>query len=125
MGMKAVGKLHVIREAVQVTERFRKREFVLETAENPRYPQFVQFELTGDRCDDIDSFNLGDEVAVEFQLRGREWHPPDGGDTRYFNTLSVWDIVLMQAAENAPPPIAEPTPDLPTHTLPDGVEPPF
>ena len=38
MGMEISGKLHVINEAQQVTERFRKREFVLELSENARFP---------------------------------------------------------------------------------------
>ena len=48
MGMEASGRIHAIFEAQQVTERFRKREFVLELGDNPRYPQFVIFQLTGD-----------------------------------------------------------------------------
>ena len=91
MGMEISGKIHQINDAQQVTERFRKREFVLELAENPRYPQFVQFQLTGDRCEKIDGLEVGDEVRVEFSLRGREWKSPSG-DVKYFNSLDVWNI---------------------------------
>lgn len=91
MGFKTSGKIHAISEAQQVTERFRKREFVVELADNPRYPQYVQFQLTGDRCENLDGFDVGDEVQVEFSLRGREWKSPKG-DLRYFNSLDVWEI---------------------------------
>ncbi len=91
MGMQISGKLHVINRAQQVTERFRKREFVLELSENSRFPQFVQFQLTGDRCERIDDFEVGDEVQVEFSLRGREWKSPSG-ELKYFNSLDVWNI---------------------------------
>ena len=63
--MNTRGKLHATFEAKQVTERFRKREFVLELAENPRYPQFVQFQLTGDRCEKLDEFSIGARIKQE------------------------------------------------------------
>jgi hypothetical protein len=91
MGMQIRGKLHVIHQAQQVTERFRKRDFVLELSESSRFPQFVQFQLTGDRCERIDDFEVGDEVQVEFSLRGREWKSPSG-EVKYFNSLDVWNI---------------------------------
>ncbi len=47
--MQITGKLHAIFETKQITERFQKREFVVETADNPSYPQMVLFQLTGDR----------------------------------------------------------------------------
>ncbi len=91
MGMETTGKLYKINEAVDVTERFRKREFVIELADNPQYPQHVQFQLTGNRCEQLDGFSVGDEVRLEFSLRGREWTSPSG-DVKYFNSLDVWTV---------------------------------
>jgi len=56
-----------------------------------RYPQYVQFQLTGDRCEALDGFEAGHEVKVEFSLRGREWTSPKG-EVRYFNSLEVWSV---------------------------------
>lgn len=91
MNMQIQGKIHAAFEAAQVTERFRKREFVLELEGASRYPQYVQFQLTGDRCDVLDGFEPGQEVKVEFSLRGREWTSPKG-EVRYFNSLEVWSV---------------------------------
>lgn len=91
MNMQIQGKIHVVFEAAQVTERFRKREFVLELEAASRYPQYVMFQLTGNRCDALDGFESGHEVAVEFSLRGREWTSPKG-EVRFFNSLEVWSI---------------------------------
>ncbi len=115
MGMEISGKIHLINDAQQVTERFRKREFVLELSENPRYPQFVQFQLTGDRCEKIEGLKAGDEVRVEFSLRGREWTSPSG-DVKYFNSLDVWSIdpTGRSAARDDEPPLLD--------TLPPGVD---
>jgi len=89
--MQTQGKIHVTFEAAQVTERFRKREFVLELEAASRYPQYVMFQLTGDRCNELDGFSAGDEIKVEFSLRGREWTSPKG-EVRYFNSLEVWSV---------------------------------
>ena len=91
MGFETTGRIHQLSAAQQVTERFRKREFVVELGDNPRFPQFVQFELTGDRCEQLDDYKVGDEVRVEFSLRGREWKSPKG-ETKYFNSLDVWTL---------------------------------
>ena len=99
MGMEVSGKLHVINEAQQVTERFRKREFVLKLSENARFHQFVVFQLTSDRCGRIDDFEVGDEVRVEFSLRGREWTSPRG-EVKYFNSLDVWNIERAGGAKS-------------------------
>lgn len=91
MGIEATGKVYAISETKVVSERFSKREFVLEIADNPKYPQHVAFEFTGDRCAVLDDFSVGDRVRVEFQLRGREWRSPSG-EVKYFNTLSAWSL---------------------------------
>ena len=113
MGFEINGKLHAIFDVNQVTERFRKREFVIELADNPRYPQYVQFQLTGDRADNLEGFSVGDEVKVEFSLRGREWQSPQG-DTKYFNSLDVWVIERVGASPSQDPYTEEPpTPEGP------------
>jgi hypothetical protein len=94
--MEVSGKLHRIFETKKVTDRFQKREFVIELADNPKYPQVVQFQLTGDRCEQLDRLSVGDEVRIEFSLRGREWKSPQG-DTKYFNSLDVWTIEPARA----------------------------
>jgi hypothetical protein len=97
MGIETTGKLHTIFETKQVSERFTKREFVLELTDNPKYPQAVLFQLTGDRCSQLDSFQVGDQVRIDFSLRGREWRSPSG-ELKYFNSLDVWKVEPARAA---------------------------
>ncbi|HEX4451901.1 MAG TPA: DUF3127 domain-containing protein [Kofleriaceae bacterium] len=97
MGIEVSGKLHTINETKQVSERFSKREFVVELADNPKYPQLVLFQLTGDRCTQLDEFKQGDEVRIEFSLRGREWRSPQG-ELKYFNSLDVWKLEPARAS---------------------------
>ena len=100
MGMEAIGKLHTIYETKQVSERFTKREFVVELADNPKYPQVVLFQLTGDRVSQLDDMKVGDQVRIEFSLRGREWRSPKG-EVKYFNSLDVWKIEAAHAGRSA------------------------
>ena len=100
MGIETTGKLHTIFETKQVSERFTKREFVIELADNPKYPQMVLFQLTGDRCSQLDGMRQGDEVRIEFSLRGREWRSPNG-EVKYFNSLDVWKIEPARAGRSS------------------------
>ncbi|MDO9185199.1 MAG: DUF3127 domain-containing protein [Bacteroidota bacterium] len=88
--MDITGILKVKSEAQQVSEKFKKREFVL-TDNSSQYPQHVSFQLTQDKCNLIDSYNVGAEIKVHFNLRGREWTSPQG-EIKYFNTLEAWRI---------------------------------
>lgn len=92
--MKTQGKIYKIQATEQVTEKFSKREFVLEVTNNPAYVQKVLFTLILDNVSKLDSFNVGDEVEVDFNLKGKEWTSPNG-EVKYFNTIEAFDIKKM------------------------------
>ncbi len=100
--MEIKGKIKNISETVQISERFRKREFVVEYASNPDYPQPLQFEMVQDRCELLDSFVVGQEIEIFFELRGREWTNPQG-QVKYFNTLQAWRLVSEQSSVTTSP----------------------
>ena len=76
--MEVKGKLVEIFETIQVSASFKKREFVLEYAENPQYPEVIKFEMIQDKCDLLDAYQVGQEVNVAFNLKGRKWVDPKG-----------------------------------------------
>jgi hypothetical protein len=80
-----------ISESQQISDKFRKREFVVEYAENPQYPEFIKFELKQDKCDLVNDFTEGQEVEVDFNLKGRKWVNAKG-ETVYFNSLEAWKV---------------------------------
>lgn len=86
-------------EAQQISASFKKREFVVEYAENPLYPQFIKFECIQDRCSLLDEFEAGDEIDISFNLRGREWKAPDG-EVKYFNTIEAWRLTKVSGGAN-------------------------
>lgn len=87
--MDIKGKVHEISQVITVSDKFKKRELILEYAENPTYPEYVKFEAFQDKVNLFDSFRVGDHVELFFNLRGRPWTDKTG-KTSYFNTLSVW-----------------------------------
>ena len=101
--MEIKGTIKKISETVQISDRFRKREFVVEYASNPEYPQPLQFEMVQDRCELLDSFKEGQQVEISFDLRGREWTNPQG-QVKYFNSLQAWKLVAEQSSANPPSP---------------------
>ncbi len=101
MSFKIEGKLHFKGATQQVSATFQKREFVVQYAENPQYPQLVKFESMQERTALIEPFNLGETIEVNFNLRGREWQNPKG-ETVYFTTLEAWRIQAVGATNVIP-----------------------
>jgi len=95
--MEVRGKITEIYDTAQISDRFQKREFVIEYADNPQYPEYVKFECVQDRVSMLDEFKVGDEVTVAFNLKGRKWTDPQG-EVKYFNSLQAW---RMQKADES------------------------
>jgi hypothetical protein len=87
------GKLHAILELQNVTGTFQKREFVVETVENSSGREFIElikFQLLQDKCGIIENYNIGDNIKVSFNIRGRKWDKD--GKSSYFTNLDAWRI---------------------------------
>ena len=113
--MDVTGKVVEVFPVQQVSDRFRKRELVIEYATNPQYPEYVKFEFVQDRTDLLDNFQVGQEVQVWFDLRGRKWVSP-AGETKYFTTLQGWRIQAAAAADTGGPPPVDDIPPPPEFT---------
>tara|TARA_Y100000385_G_C12520346_1_gene395098 strand:- start:20 stop:388 length:369 start_codon:yes stop_codon:yes gene_type:complete len=98
--MDLKGTIIVINAKHQVSDKFAKREFVIETTED-KYPQKVLFQCTQDRCELLDSVAIGETVTVAFNVRGRDWTNPQG-ETKYFNSLECWKITNESANDFKP-----------------------
>lgn len=90
--MEIVGKIKKIMDVQNVSDKFRKREFVLSTDLNTPYPQHIMFQTTQEKCAILDNLKANDEVKVFFNIRGREWTSPQDGQIKYFVTLEAWRI---------------------------------
>lgn len=100
--MKIKGKVHEIGETVIVSDKFKKRDLIVEYAENPTYPEYIKIEAHQDKCDALDELRPGDEVTVHFNLRGRPWTNKEGV-TSYFNTLALWKFSVDRTVATSQP----------------------
>ena len=91
------GELKLIKAEQQITDSFKKREFVLSDLSG-QYPQFILFQTVQDRCFILDKFKEGDRVEVYFNIRGREWISPTN-EVKYFNSFDVWKIITESTTE--------------------------
>lgn len=87
--MEILGRIKLIGQVQDVSQTFRKRELVVTTEE--QYPQHLLIEFTQDKCELLNQFQIGEQVRVGINLRGREWVNPQG-ETRYFNSIQGWRI---------------------------------
>src|SRR5690606_30993196 len=109
--MEISGKVHEIGETIQVTDTFKKRDLVVQYAENPQFVEYIKFEANQDRVSLFDNLSPGDDVTVSFNLRGRPWTNREGVTT-YFNTLVAWRVNHDQSntAEQTQAPAPKPAP---------------
>ena len=97
--MDISGKLKLINETKEYGNNgFRKREVVITTEE--QYPQDLIIEFIQDKCHLLNSFQVGQSVKVDINLRGREWESPQN-EIKYFNTIQGWRIEKLFNEENS------------------------
>lgn len=97
MSFEITGKVIEIYNTIQVNDRFKKREFVIEKTESNNGMEFtdnIKFQLTQDRCNLADNISLNEEVKVSFNIRGNKWERD--GKVNYFTNLDAWRIEKTQ-----------------------------
>ena len=101
--MEIIGKIKWIDETKEYgSNGFKKRELVITTEE--QYPQNILVEFIQDKCEILNSFQIGNNVKIGINLRGREWTNPEG-QVKYFNSIQGWRIDLINEGmkEEIPP----------------------
>jgi hypothetical protein len=92
--MEVLGKIKVLGNIIQVSEKFSKRELVVTTDE--QYPQHILIEFAQDKCDLLNGYSVGQAVKVSINLRGREWVNKEG-ESKWFNSIQGWRIEKADA----------------------------
>jgi hypothetical protein len=118
MAFEITGKVIDISPVNQVSDKFRKREFVIERKETGGaavFIDYIKFQLIQDKCDLINESFLNEDVKVMFNLKGNKWERD--GKVSYFTNLDAWKVERMSTAavdQNMPP--RNITEDLPPDT---------
>ncbi|HKK63977.1 MAG TPA: DUF3127 domain-containing protein [Bacteroidales bacterium] len=104
MSFEISGRLTEIFPVQQVTDKFKKREFILEVKETSNtgfeFVEYIKFQAVQDKCSLLDAFSPNDDVKVSFNLRGRKWEKD--GKISYFTNLDAWRIEKEQSTNNTP-----------------------
>jgi len=117
MSFEITGKLIEKYNTIQVSDRFKKREFVIEKTESNGGMEFtdhIKFQLTQDRCNLIESIEVNAEIKVNFNIRGNKWEKE--GKVNYFTNLDAWRIEKAQDlgqsgfSNDTPPPTMDSMP---------------
>ncbi|WP_291862139.1 DUF3127 domain-containing protein [Marinilabilia sp.] len=112
MSFELTGKLIVKEDTVNISDRFKKREFVIDVPNdrNPEWNDTIKFQTTQDRTELIEPYNLGDDILVAFNIKGNKWERD--GKVNYFTNLEAWRIEKVGAG-GVSTPGAAPLPDQP------------
>ena len=124
MAYEIVGKMVAVFDIVQRTETFKTREFVIEKSEDIGgrvITNYVKFQCVQDKTAMPDRFNLGDEVKVQFNIKGTKW--VKDGKENYITNLDAWRMETVKMGQsgngadttnyNDMPPAADVVDDLP------------
>ena len=96
------GTIKKIYETQQISDTFKKREFILVT--DDKYPQSIKFELTQDKTELLDDIKKQISATVYFNVRGRDWTNKEN-KTVYFVSLNAWKIETETTPEPTPEPV--------------------
>jgi hypothetical protein len=109
--MKVTGKIHNVGTLRKVSEKFKSKDVVLLTDE--KFPQYITIQFTQDKTELITQNDVGQQVEVNINLRGRKWESPQG-EIKYFNTIEGWQInAVGTAVKEAPIMVDDSDNDLP------------
>jgi hypothetical protein len=99
MSFELTGKLIAKYDTVNVNDKFKKREFVLETTEEiagNSYTNYAKMQVVQNKCEILDRYNTGDMVKITFNIKGNRWEKD--GKVNYITNLDAWKIESASAA---------------------------
>jgi hypothetical protein len=116
MAFEITGKVIDILSVIQVSDKFKKREFVIEkkdTGGAAVFIDYIKFQLIQDKCDLINESFLNEEVKIWFNLKGNKWERD--GKINYFTNLDVWKIERLTETDR--------NQNIPTHSTLEDIPP--
>ena len=103
MAFEITGKVIDISPVNQVSDKFKKREFVIEKKEAGGaavFIDYIKFQLVQDKCDLINESFLNEEIKIWFNLKGNKWERD--GKINYFTNLDAWKIEKISSQGRDP-----------------------
>lgn len=104
MSFEISGRITEIFATQQITDTFKKREFILEIKETGSngtdFIEYIKFQTIQDKCALLDALSENDMVKVSFNLKGRKWEKD--GKVSYFTNLDAWRIEKSAGSDSGP-----------------------
>lgn len=104
MGFEQKGIICAISPEKQVSEKFKTREFVVETTEEVNGEEYVNYsrmQFVQNKCSELDKHAIGDEVSAHFVVKGRKYtNKQDGVTVEYMSTLQCYKLEMIKPAAN-------------------------
>ena len=98
---ETTGTIKLISDTQTFPSGFSKREFVV-TTKHDKYPQDLKLEMVKDKCSQLDGFSEGQDVQVNFDIRGNEYNG------KYYVNLSCWKLQPADGGAPASEPASAP-----------------
>lgn len=95
------GVVHRLFDLEVVSDRFSKREFVLEVVDG-EYTHPIKFQTVNDRVSILNDIREGDMVKLSFNIRGNEYN---GG---FYTNLVAWRMRRIEGSFDNPVPNTTP-----------------
>lgn len=95
--LSVTGTIRVINPTASYgAKNFTKREFVVDVQDG-KYTQPIKFEVVKENCDKLDKYSGGDQVTVNFNLRGNEHNG------KFYVSLVAWKMDLVGQSQQSQP----------------------
>lgn len=88
------GTLHDVTPTQQITDKFKKRDFILEIP-NGNYTDHIKCELTQDSCSKLDNARIGNQIYAKCAVKGRLYKRKDGTQGQ-MNSIVAYDVQIVQ-----------------------------
>lgn len=103
MSLEITGKIYKMmpeQSGTSARGEWKKREFVIETLES--YPKKVCISCWNEKVDDLNKFNIGQEVKVSLNLESREYNE------KWYTDARAWRIETSSGNTGASSPVPSP-----------------
>jgi hypothetical protein len=91
MSYEITGQVIHLGNTVEISDKFRKREFVIsksETSNGKTFTEEIKFQAIQAKCGILDAISVGDNVDVKFNINGKKWKED------WFTNLTAWDVKI-------------------------------
>lgn len=102
MNVEITGTVQLIGDVEQVTDKFSKRDIIVQIDEASQYPQLCKVQFSNVNVDKLNGIDVGDEVRITADIRSSKlFFNQKLGRDDCFTNLNGWKVELVRRSRNA------------------------